>query len=398
MKRRKIKKGVSGYFIQLIIFLIVVSALISIAVAGGKKLISFYYVSSIVREIRSISEADVNYYSSIGYYAGNTPSSAMTGIYSSLKSSVTTMENAALSDQSGSNGLTLVQQNAVIRPQGDILVGNNSRIATAQLVMGGFLSPSLASGTRASTTFTDNTIVLQYSATPASMKGLITSKVFSGLAYVIHKDKCDDGSTYCDHGPSPILYHKNYNYTSRWSGTRRIATVLYSQDNKMSFPSSTNLTSNSNFFTNGLMFSTLDNQSSRITSNLAYMIDAKIDDGLPYGPNSKMIGSDIISSVTLQYAYLKDATYANNLSFGTTGTMVFATTNYGCTDLLSKDGGFTINYKSSASATVATTMPLFKDITAYAITNSKYSSGDLSMSQASVKNCNLEIKIDGTDD
>lgn len=339
---RKVKAGLF-LSIELIAIIIVVIAILAMVVFGLLKLMENSDVTKIINEYREYSFASINFKNVYGYWPGDVPSDVISdnlgdgSVKTLLLADISTIQSLTLTNTGSPNEIAM----------GNGYVGNlKSDLVFRQLKAFGLISSKvdLSSSIYALTAakFASNSSMWPRAYEIVSMGHLPKSSANQALAWqFLLTPPNNGGSCYTGIGCETIYSDskKGINKKIPWGSAPRLILFRYADlPNAKTCASSSgcsNLNTQANFYSyaikgiNPVSTTSFVTPVGALSAKVAYHLDKKIDDGLPNGIGSFILGSDVV-------------TYSDS-SFGAeTSTSVLGCTSYGA-NALAGTSGYSVN-------------------------------------------------------
>lgn len=347
--RKKEKRGLF-LSIELLAVIVVVSVIVIIVATGLRHLYKIYGAYTITKEISMYGEAIIQFKNLYDYWPGDIPVSKIVGdLKSSTLSSVETFWSITAMTStydshcrcpSGTAGTATcasffgkLMDNSHCKLGSGVVSGYKAPSSWAYLSLSGLIPPTLIDINGAHNNFYNGASSVYPS-----------SSFNKNVKYIFGVDYCDKAGA-CLTPLGSAISNSTYNvYGQNWSGKPRIV-AYYSYDPILTTANIVKCNSYLDTVSPYYLKITQDAKTTGVaafSSNLAYIIDQKIDDGLPFGKSSKVIGEDVIDWTGGEANYLCEGRSATINNVPTTKTLAANGSFYGCTDLYSADQGVTL--------------------------------------------------------
>lgn len=282
MRRKIFKKQGLFLSIELSVILIILLILVVGISLIGEKMINMYRANLIVTNVQRISESINQFKALYDFYPGDVPLVKLVGelsdvnLMTSVTNSTTKAEDTFLD---GDGNSILLFDKALILPAfnmgTDTICARKSMLGSQQIYAAGLAVKNM---------------LYQYDYSNGAFIALAWNDYRNNGAFAWDPNtkleyhlRVDNINTIACELMFPILYSSQYNvYKNVWSGKPRI---FIGRTSKYESPSSD-------------LGTGPDTNAGFIPPELAYIIDAKIDDGLPFGDQSRVIAGEYYKNVT----------------------------------------------------------------------------------------------------
>lgn len=316
---KKHKKNALFLSVETVIILTIIFAILIIVAFSIKTLVRSYNAYSITRDVSQLGEAVTNFVQLWGAWPGDMTTAQASGEmnYQVMKNNITNLASATNTTYGAlvAGGASAANFAPNVTMNSGIIAGFKTRLVLQQLVAAKLMPQKSNSNVTSSTDLVRANYCDDANIDQSDFAFISYSN--PNVSYNFAVDKCD-ASGLCMAAPYSVIYSNEYGkYSTNWSNVPRI--IVGSANTKSAGKKSS------------LCGVHAADRSGAISPDIAYIIDAKADDGTPFG--GKVIGEDSIMVSTPATDFGWDATNSiakanatTNAAFGTG-----ATGYYGCT-------------------------------------------------------------------